>query len=96
MKKLGVVAAVAAGLALAGPAGVSADSGHVDAFMNPPPSESAYATAGHLGYSWRSTIVYWFGGVTLTEQKEVRASEREKWWGESVPLVPADEASTRR
>jgi hypothetical protein len=96
MKKLGVVAAVVAAVALAGPVGVSAESNHVDAFMNPPPPESAYATGAHLGYSWRSTIVYWFGGVTLTDQKEVRASEKDKWWGEDVPLIPADESGSRR
>jgi hypothetical protein len=91
-----VVTVVVTGSMLAGPTVAAAGPGHVDSFMNPPPSESAYATAGHLGYSWRATLIYWLGGATITDQRELRRSEREKWWGDSVPLIPADEPARPR
>jgi hypothetical protein len=90
-----VLAAVAAISCLGGVA-VAADSRHGDSFMNPPPKETVYATNHHLGFSWRASLIYWLGGATITDEGDLRASQREKWWGRDIPLLPADALRTDR
>ncbi len=63
---------------------------HQDPFMKDPPRETVYATEHHMGFSMRSAIIRWLGGVPIVDEYDLRASEREKWWGEGVPLLPAD------
>lgn len=38
----------------------------------------------------RSSLIDWLGGVTVVDQSDLRAAERERWWGASVPLLPAE------
>jgi len=61
-----------------------------DRFMRDAPKETVYATDHHMGFSLRSTIIRWLGGVTIVDERDLRASEQEKWWGQAVPLLPAD------
>lgn len=61
-----------------------------DQFMRQPPKETVYATERHMGFSIRSSLIQWLGGVTIVDENDMRASERETWWGKDVPLVPAD------
>lgn len=63
---------------------------HRDPFMRNPPKETVYATEHHMGFSIRSAIIRWLGGLPIVDEYDLRASEREKWWGEGVPLLPAD------
>jgi hypothetical protein len=58
--------------------------------MNPPPEESVYATEHHMGYSMRASVIDWLGGATITDENDLRASERQKWWGDDVPVLPAE------
>jgi hypothetical protein len=57
--------------------------------MKTPPEETIYATEHHLGFSVRSTIIRWLGGVPITDEHDLRASARERWWGDEVPILPA-------
>ncbi len=61
-----------------------------DRFMKDAPKETVYATDDHMGFSVRSSLIDWLGGVTVVDQNDLRAAEREQWWGASVPLLPAE------
>lgn len=52
--------------------------------------ETVYATNQHMGFSMRTSLIHWLGGVPVANEREVRAAEHEKWWGEGVPLLPPD------
>ncbi len=52
--------------------------------------ETVYATNHHMGFSMRSSIIRWLGGVTIVDEADLRASEQDKWWGSDVPLISAD------
>lgn len=53
-------------------------------------TDTLYATDQHMGFSIRTTIVQWLGGVDVAREKDAKASAREGWWGESVPQVPPE------
>lgn len=59
-------------------------------FMKGPPKETVYATTHHMGFSMRVTVIGWLGGVAIVDERDLRSSEKEKWWGETVPLLPPD------
>lgn len=59
-------------------------------FIKDDPKETVYATDGHLGFSVRASLIDWLGGVTVVDQNDLRAAERERWWGASIPLLPAE------
>jgi len=85
------LAVTAAILVLSSPAAwAERTTEHQDRFMNTPVKETVYATDHHMGFSLRSTIIRWLGGVTIVDERDLRASEQEKWWGQAVPLLPAD------
>jgi hypothetical protein len=52
--------------------------------------ETVYATNDHMRFSMRASVIRWLGGVPIADQREVRTSEREGWWGEGVPHLPPD------
>ena len=52
--------------------------------------ETVYATNQHMTFSMRTSVIRWLGGVPVADQRDVRASEREQWWGEGVPLLSPD------
>ena len=86
-----IVVAVAAGVLLAGGVARAEISGvDSDRFMKDPPKETVYATEQHMSFSVRSSLIHWLGGVTVVKQNDLRAAERDRWWGDSVPLIPAD------
>lgn len=43
-----------------------------------------------MGFSMRASIIEWLGGVPIVDDHDLRAGERERWWGEGVPLLPSD------
>lgn len=65
-------------------------SGQEDRFMKDAPDATVYATDDHMGFSVRSSLIGWLGGVTVVDQNDLRTAEREQWWGASVPLLPAE------
>lgn len=75
---------------IGGTASAEGRAKHQDPFMKDPPKETVYATEHHMGFSIRSAIIRWLGGLPIVDEYDLRASEREKWWGEGVPLLPAD------
>lgn len=83
---LGLVTA----LALVAPAAQALPEGSGDQFMQTPPKRTVYATEHHMGFSMRTAVIQWLGGVSIVDERDVRASERESWWGKDVPLLPAD------
>ena len=86
-----IVIAVAAGVLLAGGVARAEVSGvDSDRFMKDPPKETVYATDQHMSFSVRTSLIHWLGGVTVVKQNDLRSAERDRWWGESVPLIPAD------
>lgn len=52
--------------------------------------ETVYATNQHMGFSMRASLIHWLGGVPVANERDVGAAQREKWWGEGVPLLPPD------
>lgn len=97
MTKLAIAAVVVVMAAcLGGSAAWAADSHQADAFMNPPPKETVYATNHHLGFSWRASLIRWLGGATIVDEYDLHASKREQWWGRDVPLLPAEALGVTR
>ncbi|HEV8673703.1 MAG TPA: hypothetical protein VGX21_06635 [Methylomirabilota bacterium] len=95
MPRLAVAVVVAA---LIWPAGLARAevSGQPDTFMKDPPGETVYATEHHMGFSLRSSIITWLGGLTIVDDGDLRAAVREQWWGDDVPLVPPDAVPSER
>ncbi|MGH7263828.1 MAG: hypothetical protein ACREMB_03095 [Candidatus Rokuibacteriota bacterium] len=77
-------------LALVAPAAQALPEGSGDQFMKTPPKRTVYATEHHMGFSMRTAIIQWLGGVSIVDERDLRASERDRWWGKDVPLLPAD------
>ena len=50
-------------------------------------TETLYATDQHMGFSIRTTLVRWLGGVDVARQQDAKASEKEGWWGDPTPQV---------
>lgn len=50
-------------------------------------TETLYATDQHMGFSIRTTLVRWLGGVDVVKERDTKASEKEGWWGDSVLQV---------
>jgi hypothetical protein len=50
-------------------------------------TETLYATDQHMGFSIRTTLVRWLGGVDVARERDSKASEKEGWWGDPVPQV---------
>jgi hypothetical protein len=87
----GVVVAVVAGVLLAGGVARGEVSGvDSDRFMKDPPKETVYATEQHMSFSVRTSLIHWLGGVTVVRENDLRSAERDRWWGDNVPLIPAD------
>ena len=55
-------------------------------------TETLYATDQHMGFSIRTTIVQWLGGVDVAQDKDAKASQKEGWWGDPIPQVPPEMA----
>ena len=47
-----------------------------------------------MGYSIRTTIVQWLGGVNVTRERDVKASHKEGWWGEPAVEISPELAKT--
>jgi SRSO17 transposase len=50
-------------------------------------TETLYATDQHMAFSIRTTVIRWLGGVDVARERDSKASEKEGWWGDSVPQV---------
>jgi hypothetical protein len=59
-------------------------------FMSTPPKETVYATDSHMGFSFRVTLLRWLGGVPVADERDARAANEQRWWGEGVPTVPPE------
>jgi len=53
-------------------------------------TDTLYATDQHMGFSIRTTLVRWLGGVDVAREKDAKAAEKEGWWGEPVAQVPPE------
>jgi hypothetical protein len=75
--------------------GASVASAQTKTLPNPPDSpytDTVYTSDHHMGFSIRTTIVQWLGGVDVAQDKDARASQKEGWWGEPIPQVPPEMA----
>jgi hypothetical protein len=63
-------------------------------FLQGDPSKTVYATNHHMGFSLRSSVIHWLGGVPIVDERDLRSSEREKWWGAQVPLLSEEALRT--
>ena len=50
-------------------------------------TDTLYATDQHMGFSIRTTVLRWLGGVDVARERDTRAAEKEGWWGEEIPQV---------
>ncbi len=76
------------GAGIAGAQGPTAQ--HRDPFMNTPVEQTVYATDRHMAFSIRNSLIRWLGGVSVARERDIRAAQREAWWGEPVPQVPPE------
>jgi hypothetical protein len=53
-------------------------------------TDTVYTSDQHMGFSIRTTIVQWLGGVDVAREKDAKAAQKEGWWGEFVPQVPPE------
>jgi hypothetical protein len=81
---------VAAGILLSGGVAAAEVSGVEDRFMKDPPKETVYATDQHMTFSVRTSLIHWLGGVTVVKEHDLRLAERDRWWGDTVPLIPSE------
>jgi hypothetical protein len=58
--------------------------------------ETVYATDHHMGFSLRSAFIDWLGGIAIVDEADLRAAQQERWWGDTVPLVPAEVVGSER
>jgi hypothetical protein len=57
-----------------------------------PYTDTVYTSDHHMGFSIRTTLVQWLGGVDVAREKDAKVSEKEGWWGEPIPQVPPEVA----
>jgi len=55
-------------------------------------TDTVYTSDHHMGFSIRTNLVQWLGGVDVAKEKDAKASEKEGWWGEPIPQVPPEMA----
>jgi hypothetical protein len=79
----GIVVGAVVGL---GAGSVTADE-YGDPFMRDM-KQTVYATERHMTFSMRASVIRWLGGVPVVDDKDIRAAERDRWWGPAVPHVP--------
>jgi hypothetical protein len=75
--------------------GASVASAQSQAPRNPPDSpytDTVYTSDHHMGFSIRTNLVQWLGGVDVANEKDAKASEKEGWWGDPIPQVPPEMA----
>jgi hypothetical protein len=53
-------------------------------------TDTLYATDQHMGFSIRNTMLRWLGGVSLARERDIKAAQKEGWWGEPVAQVPPE------
>jgi hypothetical protein len=59
-----------------------------------PYTDTVYATDQHMGFSIRTTVLRWLGGVDIARERDSKASQKDGWWGEPVPQVAPEYAQT--
>ena len=59
---------------------------------NSPYTDTVYATEHHMGFSIRTTVLRWLGGVDVAKPRDAAASQKDGWWGEPVAQVPPEMA----
>ena len=59
-----------------------------------PYTDTVYTSDQHMGYSIRTNIVQWLGGVNLSRDRDTKASEKEGWWGEPAREVSPEQVRT--
>jgi hypothetical protein len=75
--------------------GASVASAQSQAPRNPadsPYTDTVYTSDHHMGFSIRTNLVQWLGGVDVAKERDTKASEKEGWWGEPIPQVPPEMA----
>jgi hypothetical protein len=55
-----------------------------------PYTDTVYATDQHMGFSIRNTVLRWLGGVDVAKERDVKAADKENWWGDPVAQVPPE------
>jgi hypothetical protein len=50
-------------------------------------TDTLYATNQHMGFSIRTTLIRWLGGVDVARERDAKASAKEGWWGDPVTQV---------
>jgi hypothetical protein len=88
-----LIAATAAAVLVAGTAAAQ-NPGPTAPRPGPSPNGSdrttVYATNRHMAFSIRTSVIRWLGGVAVPGDRDVRAAEKDAWWGQSVPRAPSD------
>lgn len=91
-----LIAAIAAVALVAGPAAAQTPgptSPGPEASPNGHHRSTVYATNQHMGFSIRASVIRWLGGVAVPRERDVRASQRDAWWGQPVPQAPPELAN---
>ena len=61
-----------------------------------PYTDTVYATDQHMAFSIRNAVIHWLGGVDVAHERDLKAAEKEGWWGDSVAQIPPEMAMAPR
>jgi hypothetical protein len=53
-------------------------------------TDTVYATDQHMAFSIRNAVIHWLGGVDVARERDVKAAEKEGWWGDPVAQIPPE------
>jgi hypothetical protein len=48
-----------------------------------------------MGFSIRTNLVQWLGGIAVAREKDSKASDKDGWWGDPVPQLAETPKSDR-
>jgi hypothetical protein len=57
-----------------------------------PYTDTVYATDQHMSFSIRNAVIHWLGGVDVAKQRDIKAAQKEGWWGDPVAQVSPEVA----
>jgi hypothetical protein len=83
---------VAAVTIFLGASGAWAQSSAPKNSSDSPYTDTVYATDQHMGFSIRTTVLRWLGGVDVARERDSKASQKDGWWGDPVAQVSPEYA----
>src|SRR5215831_11259832 len=71
-------------------AGVAWEQNAAPRSSDSPYTDTVYATDQHMAFSIRNALIHWLGGVDVVHERDVKAAQKEGWWGDPVAQIPPE------